>query len=127
WQYGTQHDITWSDTLVTDVDLDYRVHPDSVWVPIATAVPASPPSYSWTIPFAPTTTARVRVRNASGPPADLSDLAFALTSPLFAAAPDTLKLAETMVGAMTGLPIELSNPGTAPLAISNVAVTGSEF
>ena len=127
WAAGTMHSVTWWDTLVTAVDLDYRVHPDSAWVSIAQGIPADPPAYAWTVPGVATGTAVVRVRNASGPPSDASDAAFTLTSALFSATPDTLRLPVTLIGSEAGDAIHVSNPGNAQLTVSSVGAGGSEF
>ena len=53
WQVGTIHNITWSSTLLTEVNLFYLSLPGTRWRSIATNVPAGSGSYAWTIVNAP--------------------------------------------------------------------------
>jgi len=53
WQVGTLHNITWSSTLVSQLNLYYRVLPGTNWQSIVTNVPATTGSFAWTIPNAP--------------------------------------------------------------------------
>ncbi len=61
WQYGSSHDIQWSSVVVGQVKLEYQINPLGAWTLIADNVPASPNTYAWLIPYAPSSTTRVRV------------------------------------------------------------------
>lgn len=64
WVVGTVHAITWSATdnlAVTSVAVDYSTDNGGGWTVVATGE-ANDGSYSWTVPNAPTSQGRVRVR-----------------------------------------------------------------
>ncbi len=67
WLVGNAYNVTWSSQNVSAVHLEYSVDDGANWLPIASGVPASPPSYSWTVPNTPTATARVRITSATDP------------------------------------------------------------
>jgi photosystem II stability/assembly factor-like uncharacterized protein len=127
WQYGTTRAITWAAGGVTSVAIDWRAHPDSAWTVLVTDLIAVPSSYDWTVPFAPTTGAAVRVRDMAGAAADSSEAPFSLTSPLFACVPDTLRLPVVALGGWIADTLRIENPGTAPLTIDSVQVGHAEF
>jgi photosystem II stability/assembly factor-like uncharacterized protein len=87
WQAGYVHDIQWSAAGIADVALDYRASDTDPWVEIAASLPAAPASFSWTAPFSPTNTARIRVRKVGGALEDDSDNVFAITYSEFDANP----------------------------------------
>ncbi len=64
WRVGTVHNIMWSSTLVTEVNVLYKLLTGSTWVPIAINVPAASGSYAWTVPNSPGD-AYVRIVNAA--------------------------------------------------------------
>ena len=127
WAAGTTQAITWSSAFVSTVNLDFRVAPDSAWVPIASGLPSLPASYSWTIPYLPTATATVRASGPGVTPLDLSDAEFTILSPRFAAAPDTLRLPAIQVGFSGGDPLRIDNTGNAPLSITGITSSNPEF
>lgn len=59
------YNITWSSTGITNVKLTYSTDNGSNWFTIIESVPASPATYSWTIPNTPTTQAKVRVSSTA--------------------------------------------------------------
>jgi hypothetical protein len=83
WTSGTVRDITWTSSAVSSVHLHYSLDNGTMWALIAANMPAAPGSYAWTLPSGITSTsARVRIVDAqAGTPVDMSDAAFAVTSP----------------------------------------------
>ncbi len=75
WPIGLVRTIAWTSANLAAVNLEYSTDAGATWLPIATSVPASPPSYAWTIPNAPTTQALVRVSDAAN--AALNDVSAA--------------------------------------------------
>lgn len=127
WAAGTAQEIAWSSAFLSTVDLDFRVAPDSAWVPIASGLPSLPASYSWTLPYVPTATATVRASGPGVTPLDLSDAEFTILSPRFAAAPDTLRLPAIQVGFSGGDPLLIDNTGNAALSITAITSSNPEF
>ncbi len=80
WLAGSSHAITWTASgFSSNVALDYSLDAGSTWTAI-TASTANTGSYSWTLPGTTSTTARVRVRDATDSnPLDASDANFAIT------------------------------------------------
>ncbi len=82
WRAGTTQNITWTATALTTVALSYKTSPTASWQNIAQGVPASPGTYAWLIPNAPTTEARVRIMDeTSGTIVDSSDGFFTILGP----------------------------------------------
>lgn len=127
WQYASNHLIQWGSALVSDVDLAYQTSPSSPWISIADSVAAGPGAYSWLVPNAPATQARVRVLQHAGPARDSSALVFSITVPGFAASPSPLVLGETPVSTTLSDTLHLANPGSAPLSISLITCSKSAF
>ncbi len=65
WSVGSAHNITWSNIGVTNVGLGYSINGGSSWATIISSTAASTGSYAWTIPNAPSTQVKIRVRDAS--------------------------------------------------------------
>ncbi|MDZ4804245.1 MAG: choice-of-anchor D domain-containing protein [Candidatus Eisenbacteria bacterium] len=127
WEYNTNHPITWSSTTITNVDIDYETSPGGGWLPIDTAVPAVSGSYNWIVPYTPTTTARVRVRETGGPILDTSDAEFAITAPLLANEPDSVDFGVVSIETPSCVVITLDNNGSAPLVISSITSDSDRF
>lgn len=66
------YDITWSSTGITNIKIDYSTNNGSDWLTVAASVPATPATYSWTVPNIPSTQALVKVSSSTD--ANLSDL-----------------------------------------------------
>lgn len=76
---GSIQNITWTETGVSAVKLDYTLDGSS-WTVLTSSTPASAGSYAWTLPSTATTTAKVRVIDASNAAVtDTSDGSFAIT------------------------------------------------
>ncbi|MBU2447466.1 MAG: hypothetical protein KJ666_18085 [Bacteroidetes bacterium] len=65
WQVGTNQNITWTSSTVTNLKIEYTTNNGSNWLPIVTSTPASAGIYSWTIPSTPSNQCRVKVSDAS--------------------------------------------------------------
>ena len=70
--------LHWSWSCTDSIELSYSTNDGVTWTPIAT-VAASESTYDWTIPIAPTTHGRIRVRDAADPNlSDISDASFTI-------------------------------------------------
>ncbi len=65
WEALTQQTISWTQTLVSDVAIDYSTDDGATWISITPSVPAYPDSLVWTVPPTLTALGRVRVRAVS--------------------------------------------------------------
>ncbi len=66
WQAGTSKNITWTDTLVSNVKLDYSSDNGTSWNTIIASTPAATGTYSWSIPLTlASSQVKVRVSDAS--------------------------------------------------------------
>ncbi|WP_233602452.1 lamin tail domain-containing protein [Corallococcus sp. CA047B] len=78
---GSTFDITWTSSSVTQVNVQYSLD-GTVWRDVATNLSAASGRYTWTVPSESSTTARVRVADATrADVADLSDGTFTMTRP----------------------------------------------
>ncbi len=79
WLARSIHTITWSSNSFSgNVAIDYSLDGGSTWT-VITASTANTGSYTWTLPATPSTSARVRVRDAAdGNPADISNANFTI-------------------------------------------------
>jgi len=79
WLARSIHTITWSSNSFTgNVAIDYSLDAGSTWT-VITASTANTGSYTWTLPATPSTSARVRVRDAAdGNPSDVSNANFTI-------------------------------------------------
>ncbi len=91
---GSAQSVTWTSSAVASVKLEYTVD-GTTWSVIAASTPAAAGSYSWTVPSAASTVARVRVSDAAGTASDASDAAFTITT--VAATPAQVVLNEVLV------------------------------
>lgn len=126
WAYGSVQAVTWQSAVVESVAIEYQVAPGA-WTVVTPSAPAAPGSYAWTIPDAPTTTARVRIRQLGGERADSSAADFAITVPGFAAGPDPLALGSVAVGQVRTDTLRIENPGTAALVVAAVSSDRAAF
>jgi len=77
---GSAQSITWTATGVTNVKLEYTLN-GSTWTVLTSSTAASTGSYAWTIPSTTTTTAMVRVSDASNSAiSDTSNANFSITT-----------------------------------------------
>jgi hypothetical protein len=80
WAPGSVHAITWSSANVSSVKVEYSADNGTTWSTVAASVPASPASYSWTVPAATTTTGRARVSDLASATSDVSDAPFSIAT-----------------------------------------------
>ena len=79
WQVGSVHNITWTNSGVTNVKIEYSINNGSTWSTIIGSTPASYGTYSWTIPNAPSTQCKVRISDmANSSVFDISDNVFTI-------------------------------------------------
>ena len=78
WAAGSAHPILWTSTALSKVKVEWSAD-GATWTTVAASVPASAGSTNWTVPAIATSTARVRVSDASSNVSDLSDAPFAIT------------------------------------------------
>ncbi len=80
WQALSVHNITWTSSNVTNVKIDYTLNNGTNWVTIIASTPAASGTYSWTLPDTSSTTAKVRITDASnGSTGDTSNAVFTIT------------------------------------------------
>ncbi|MFY0526885.1 lamin tail domain-containing protein [Archangium gephyra] len=80
WVGGSPQSISWTATGVTNVKLEYTLN-GTTWTTITSSFPASTGYYGWTVPSNATTTARVRVSDATNSAvSDTSNATFTITT-----------------------------------------------
>ncbi|OJT21307.1 endonuclease [Archangium sp. Cb G35] len=80
WATSSAQRITWTATGVTNVKLEYTLN-GSTWTTLTSSTSASTGSYAWTVPSTTSTTARVRVSDASNSAiTDTSNANFSITT-----------------------------------------------
>ncbi len=80
WAGGSPQSISWTATGVTNVKLEYTLD-GTTWTLITSSFSASTGFYGWTVPSNATTTARVRVSDASNSAiSDTSNATFTITT-----------------------------------------------
>jgi len=85
WTIGTVHNIAWTSSDVTAVDIEYSLDGGAGWLPVAAGVDAATGSYAWTIPAGATSQALVRLTDAGDPGlTDVSASTFTIAEPVYA-------------------------------------------
>lgn len=80
WTVGSLHNITWTQTGVTNVKLEYTSNNGSTWSQITASTSASTGSFAWTIPNAVSTQCRVKITDVSnGSISDQSNALFSIS------------------------------------------------
>ncbi len=126
WQYGSFHNITWTSALVDFVDISYETSGAGPWITIAEFIPASAGTIEWTIPNAPTTTARIRIASTIDPLIDSSNT-FSITVPSISSNPSSMTFGDVGAGQSLTDTLRIQNTGTAPLTISNISSDSAAF
>lgn len=81
WEVGSSHSITWTQTNVSNVRLDYSTNNGSSWNQVVASIQASTGSYSWTIPNTVSTSCKVRISDVSNSTvSDMSNAVFTISS-----------------------------------------------
>jgi hypothetical protein len=79
WLANSQHNITWTSQIITDVSIEYSIDNGSNWISVISSTPASGGSYNWTVPYTPSTECLVRISDASNASInDVSDNVFTI-------------------------------------------------
>jgi photosystem II stability/assembly factor-like uncharacterized protein len=65
WKIGTSKNITWDSDGISQLRLQYSTNNGSTWNLITSFTPAVNGSYSWTVPNAPSSQARVRINSTA--------------------------------------------------------------
>ena len=76
WIQASNHNITWTSTLVTNVKLEFSTDGGSSYTDIIASTPAAAGSYAWTVPTVSTTNSKVRI-------SDVASVATPSTSAVF--------------------------------------------
>lgn len=80
WEALSVHNITWETpwTSISNVKIEYSIDNGSIWTTIISSTPDDG-SYPWTVPNTPSTTCKVRIKDADdGNPVDVSDSSFSI-------------------------------------------------
>jgi hypothetical protein len=79
WQAGTLHNITWVDTAVYGVKIEFSTNNGSSWTLIADSIAPGESTYAWTVPTLSSASCRIRVSDVYFTTTrDTSDAAFTL-------------------------------------------------
>lgn len=83
WVIGSNQNISWSASFVTNLKIEYTTDNGLTWNLINASVPASNGSILWTVPNTPSSLCRVRISDAANPATyfDLSNNVFNIISP----------------------------------------------
>ena len=84
YSLGQNINVTWTSTVLTNVNLDYSLDSGATWNVIASNLAATPATYNWQIPSVQSTKALVRVTNSADP------LLFDVSNATFTIGSDTL-------------------------------------
>jgi|GEM_PF-877336 len=81
WAVGSSHNITWTQTNVTNIKLEYTTNNGTSWIQIASSTPSSAGSYSWTIPNTISSNCKVKITDVNNASVfDQSDSPFTITN-----------------------------------------------
>jgi regulation of enolase protein 1 (concanavalin A-like superfamily) len=81
WHVGTSQNITWTSSSITDVKIEISYDNGAVWNVLAQTVDATLGSYTFSVPNNPTTTAIIRISDASNSAVfDISDNPFTIST-----------------------------------------------
>lgn len=122
---GSTQSITWAATGVTNVKLEYTLN-GSTWSVITSSTSASTGSYSWTVPSSASTTAKVRVSDASNSALnDTSNANFTITTTPTGTGKVFINevLANEAGSSVAGEFVELVNSGTAAVDLSGWTIS----
>lgn len=125
WTVGSSHSITWTSANVANVKLEYSSDAGVTWSTITASVPASPASYTWTVPSTTTTSGLVRVSDLASATSDVSNATFTVTStsPIPAKVIVNEIMANEPGSATAGEYVEIVNVGGTALSIAGWTVS----
>jgi hypothetical protein len=101
------------------VHVEYRTSPGGAWQAVAD-VAGYAGTYPWTVPNLPTTAAQIRITDGWSALSDTCDAPFTLAGPLVTALPAAIAYGAHPVNSATLDSIRVTNPGTAPLHVTNI-------
>ncbi len=79
WLANSQHNVTWTSQIITDVSIEYSTNNGNNWISVISSTPASSGSYTWTVPNTPSTQCLVRISDANNTSTnDVSDNVFTI-------------------------------------------------
>jgi len=111
---GDIYNIQWTVTsAVSFILIDYSINNGSTWLPlVTTAYNATIGSYAWTIPNAPSTNCKVRVKSSTAPTTvyDISDNMFIITPTIY---PPTAQFSANITEGMEPLSVQFTDLSTA--------------
>ena len=89
WLVGSQQNVTWTSSNVTNVKINYSIDNGVSWLNVVSSVPAASGSYSWTVSNTPSTECLVRISDVGNATVfDVSDSAFTISSLVTVTAPN---------------------------------------
>ena len=89
WLANSQHNITWTSQIITNVSIEYSTNNGNNWISVISSTPASGGSYNWTVPNTPSTQCLVRISDASNASInDVSDNVFTIAPLITVTAPN---------------------------------------
>jgi len=81
WDLGTNHNITWTSTGVTNVMIELSINNGASWTTVIASTPSTG-SYSWLVPPPASTQCLIRISDAGNPATnDVSDNVFTINDP----------------------------------------------
>ncbi|MFH0734579.1 MAG: T9SS type A sorting domain-containing protein [bacterium] len=63
WRVGSQHNITWTSSSISNVKIEYKTIGSTNWIPIANSTVATTGSFLWTIPNIAPITCSIKISN----------------------------------------------------------------
>jgi len=89
WLVGSQQNVTWTSSNVTNVKINYSTDNGVSWLNVVSSVPAASGSYSWTVSNTPSTECLVRISDVGNAAVfDVSDNAFTISAAVTVTAPN---------------------------------------
>ncbi|MGE6757984.1 lamin tail domain-containing protein [Corallococcus interemptor] len=127
WAAGSSQTITWTASGITNVKVEYSLN-GSTWTTLTSSTGASSGSVAWTVPASASTTAWVRVSDASNATVtDLSNAAFTITTGGTGGGTGKVFINEVLLNEpgsdVSGEFVELVNSGTAAVDLSGWTVS----
>ena len=89
WLVGSQQNVTWTSSNVTNVKINYSTDNGVSWLNVVSSVPAASGSYSWTVSNTPSTECLVRINDVGNAAVfDVSDATFTISAAVTVIAPN---------------------------------------
>ncbi len=82
WQVGTNQNITWTSTNITNIKIEYTINDGTDWILATASTDATTGSYLWTVPNSVTSNCKVRISDVLEPSMnDISNNPFTIFNP----------------------------------------------